>query len=149
MLIETEGAQLLGKHDFSLAIYLGDQAFDEHKTAERTKAFNQANVSYQRQPFNHFLHRLDNKIQKTERRLGAKQTLGMLNLPKEYLVSACHPSYYSADKYIIRLENPTNTPQKLALSDMSFEYVNAIEEVVANDNNRIPAYGAVTLRLEI
>ncbi|HCJ4363904.1 TPA: hypothetical protein NR344_002899, partial [Listeria innocua] len=48
-----------------------------------------------------------------------------------------------------RLENPTNTPQKLALSDMSFEYVNAIEEVVANDNNTIPAYGAVTLRLEI
>ncbi|EAD5762187.1 alpha-mannosidase [Listeria monocytogenes] len=149
VLIETEGAQLLGKHEFSLAIYLGDQAFDEHKTAERTKAFNQANMSYQRQPFNHFLHRLDNKIQKTERRLGAKQTLGMLNLPKEYLVSACHPSYYSADKYIIRLENPTNTPQKLALSDMSFEYVNAIEEVVTNDNNTIPAYGAVTLRLEI
>ncbi|MBC1476019.1 alpha-mannosidase, partial [Listeria grandensis] len=82
VLIETEGAQLLGKHSFTLAIYLDNQAFNERKTAERTKDFNQANVSYQRQPFNHFLHRLDNKIQKTERKLGAKQTLAMLNLPK-------------------------------------------------------------------
>ncbi|MHC5390574.1 alpha-mannosidase [Listeria welshimeri] len=149
VLIETEGAQLLGKHSFTLAIYLDNQAFNERKTAERTKDFNQANVSYQRQPFNHFLHRLDNKIQKTERKLGAKQTLAMLNLPKEYLVSACHPSYYLANKYIIRIENPTSLPQKLELPNMRFDYVNAIEETVENQDSTIPAYGAVTLRLDL
>ncbi|MBC2314308.1 alpha-mannosidase [Listeria welshimeri] len=149
VLIETKGAQLLGKHSFTLAIYLDNQAFNERKTAERTKDFNQVNVSYQRQPFNHFLHRLDNKIQKTERKLGAKQTLAMLNLPKEYLVSACHPSYYHANKYIIRIENPTNLPQKLELPNMRFDYVNAIEETVENQDSMIPAYGAVTLRLDL
>lgn len=149
VLIETKGAQLLGKHSFTLAIYLDNQAFNERKTAERTKYFNQANVSYQRQPFNHFLHRLDNKIQKTERKLGAKQTLAMLNLPKEYLVSACHPSYYHANKYIIRIENPTKQLQKLELPNIRFDYVNAIEETVENQDSMIPAYGAVTLRLDL
>lgn len=104
-------------------------------------------MSYQRQPFNHFLHRLDNKIQKTERQLGAKRTLGLQHLPKEYLISACHPSYYDPNKYIIRIENPTSTPQKIDLHDG--KVVNAIEETIQNTNNTIPAYDAITLRLQI
>ncbi|MBC1230868.1 alpha-mannosidase [Listeria booriae] len=152
VLIRTEDAQLIGTHQFSLAIYLGAESFDARETAWRTREFNQQTVSYQRQPFNHFLHRLDNKIQKTERQLGAKRTLGLQHLPKEYLISACHPSYYDPNKYIIRIENPTSTPQKIDLQRGELEnaeWINAIEEAVINPDNIIPAYDALTLRLSL
>ncbi|KGL45585.1 glycosyl hydrolase [Listeria newyorkensis] len=152
VLIPTEGAQLIGTHHFFLAIHLGD-SFDERETASRSREWSQANVSYQRQPYNHFLHRLDNKIQKTERNRGLQRTLELINLPKEYLVSACYPSYYDATKYMIRLENPTNTPQKLDLSRIAengrLEIVNALEEVIQNSDAIISAYDAVTLRLDM
>ncbi|MBC1500128.1 alpha-mannosidase [Listeria weihenstephanensis] len=152
VLIPTEGAQLIGKHTFSLAIYLGEESFDEHETALRSREFNQTTISYQRQPLNHFLHRLDNKIQKTERKLGLPRTLELINVPKAYLVSACYPSYYQADKYIIRFENPTNAPQKLDVSCIAtenIEVVNAVEEVTSESEFTVPSYDAITLRLEI
>ncbi|MBC1474041.1 alpha-mannosidase [Listeria grandensis] len=150
VLIATEGAQLIGKHKFSLAIYLGAEAFEATKTARRTKEFNQTTIAYQSQAFNHFLHRLDNKIQKTERRLGVARTMELLNLPKDYLISACYPSYYEADKYIIRIENPTSTPQKIEsahIGNGSFELINAVEEIILAKEIVIPAYDAVTLRI--
>ncbi|EUJ44791.1 hypothetical protein PROCOU_13163 [Listeria rocourtiae FSL F6-920] len=150
VLIATEGAQLIGQHTFSLAIYLGEQPFDEYKTALRSREFNRTTVSYQRQPFNHFLHRLDNKIQKTARNRGLKRALALNTISSNYLISACYPSYYESDKYIIRIENPTRTPLKLEPSQVtkgSLERINALEESVGMQDFTIPAYDAITLRV--
>lgn len=152
VLIPAESAQLIGHHTFSLAICLDSRSFDEHETAQHSRQFNQTTVSYQRQAYNYFLHRLDNKIQKTEQKRGLKRTLQLSDIPKSYLVSACHPSYYEADKYIIRIENPTNTPQKIDPSHLTkgnITLVNALEEPITNQDFIIPAYDAITIRLPL
>lgn len=44
VMIATEGAQLIGKHYFSFAIFAGERTFDEQETAIRERQYNQENM---------------------------------------------------------------------------------------------------------
>lgn len=152
VLIPTPNAQLIGKHEFAFAVFVGDKAFNEHETAVRNNRYIEGNIDYQLQVYNYFLHRIDNKIQRSEKNLNASNRLEMLKLPEEYLVTACHPSYYDKNKFIIRIQNPTH--QSITLDEKYFdgrnpEIVNAIEEVQLNERYLIPAYDVLSTRLSI
>lgn len=152
VMIPTEGAQLIGKHDYSFAIYVGSGRFDELQTAIRGQQYLQENVDYQRQSYNYFLHRLDNKIQTSSKDLGLERTMGLMQLPENYVVSACHPSFYQPGKFIIRLVNPTDKPFELDsafFADRNPEIVNALEEVQEGAEYIIPSYGVISIRVNL
>ncbi|KMY49718.1 alpha-mannosidase [Peribacillus loiseleuriae] len=152
VLIPTPKAQLIGKHEFMFAVFVGDIEFNEHETAVRNSQYIYANIDYQLQAYNYFLHRIDNKIQKSEKNLKVSKEFEMLKLPEEYLVTACHPSFYDKNKFLIRIQNPTSNP--IRLDEIYFngrnpEIVNAIEEVQYNEKYIIPAYDVLSIRLSI
>ncbi len=150
--IPTPGAQLIGEHEFSFAIHMGKGAFNGANTSLIARCFQSGNIFYQRQQYNFFFNRLDNKIQQTDKKLQLNNKFELMQLPKEYIVSACHPSFYSEDKFIIRIENPTDKPSmidKRHFEGKHVELVNAIEEPLVDQNEwMIPPYDVLTVRIK-
>lgn len=148
ILMATEKAQLMGDWNYDFAISFAQGAFSEKNTAQLGKYFAAENVDYLRQDYNYFLHRLDNKIQSTGQQLTVPQTLSVISLPEDILVSACHPSYYKQAQYLIRIENPTGKAIEIPTILQQAEQINALEEIQEAKRN-VPAYSALTFRLPL
>lgn len=148
--IPTEESQLRGEHCFEFGFYVAEAAFDEQNTAELAAAYEQENIDYQHQTLNFFLHRIDNKIQKSERLLNLAQRLEIIRFSDNTLVTACHPSYYDADSWIVRVQNPTKTTFPLDTSTLDLSKVTVVNaiETRQEQNFEVPAYDSLTLKIK-
>lgn len=148
----TPDAQLLGTLKTEFAVAIGSTGFSEKETADLNHDYRLENLDYQLQAYNYFLYRIDNKIQKGLNELGTSAQLEIFALPKDYLVSACYPSYYHPGKFVLRIENPTKAKQILdsaLFTEKNGVVVNALEVVEAAQTFEIRAYNAITILLDI
>ncbi|HBH0756169.1 TPA: hypothetical protein KR644_002841, partial [Clostridioides difficile] len=68
------------------------------------------------------------------------------------LISACYPSYYSKDKFIIRVENPSSN--RMILDEQIFKnrngkIVNAIEDVEEEQVYEIAPFDVISILLDL
>ena len=150
--IKTDKAQMLKKLEFSFAIYMDSKSFDELEIANLTHNYLRECVNYQLQDYNFFLYRIDNKIQKSIVNKTVSRELEIISLPENYLISACYPSYYSKDKFIIRVENPSSN--RMILDEQIFKnrngkIVNAIEDVEEEQVYEIAPFDVISILLDL
>ncbi len=98
------------------------------------------------------LYRIDNKIQKSIVNKTVSRELEIISLPENYLISACYPSYYSKDKFIIRVENPSSN--RMILDEQIFKnrngkIVNAIEDVEEEQVYEIAPFDVISILLDL
>lgn len=86
--------------------------------------------AYQKQELNLFLNRLDNKLQDDLiKELPLPQDLSVLNVPEQVTVTACYPGYFKTDKFVVRINNPSEKPIAFELPNGA-QAVNALEEPI-------------------
>ncbi len=148
--IATPEAQLLKKQTVSFGINLSAETFFEAKVAKENNDYLNENVSYQRQEKNKFMHRIDNKIQKSHREILTPQLLDWFELPAGLICSACYPAYYNQDSFIIRIENPTKetiTIDEAFRKKYQPEQINVLEEKQEQKELIVKPYNMLTLQI--
>lgn len=149
--IATPEAELIGNWEFPFILRFDQGKADEQVIASWRYQLQQVSISYQRQQLNHFINRLDNKIQRGRRPLKEiGRELSVLSLPADLLVSSCYSSYYLEKTVIVRIENPT--ADKVSLNKDDFEdyqpvVINVLEEPKEQQVFVIPAYSFISLQL--
>lgn len=144
----TPMAQELGKNSFEFALKLYS-GVKETTIARDVEKWLMPSVSYQRQRYNLFVNRLDNKIWDVEfdtKLPQVEKEVEMLKLIDDsYVVSAIYPAYTVKDAVIIRLSNPSaKTVDISKLESEGYLVVNALEEKIAQEFI-IDSYDMITL----
>jgi hypothetical protein len=147
-MMPTPLAEELGDNQFDLAIQLGDNTTSDLALTKAVYHWLAPSISYQRQDFNYFIKRLDNKIWASEydpQDIPAK--LSVLNLQTPLTITAIYPAYTVADTTVIRLQNASNKPVDISdlVQQHGFTIANALEEVVQDPEQVVPADDLVTL----
>ena len=148
VMMPTPLAEELGDNQFDLAIQLGDNSTSDLALTKAVYHWLAPSISYQRQDFNYFIKRLDNKIWASEydpQDIPAK--LSVLNLQTPLTITAIYPAYTVADTTVIRLQNASNKPVDISdlVQQHGFTIANALEEVVQDPEQVVPADDLVTL----
>lgn len=146
---ETPLAQFSGLRSFDFAFSLHQGSFDEKQVEETLSIISEQTISYQAQTLNHFIYRLDNKIQEREESLLELQEDGLLELDG-LTVSAIYPSFFEKDKkYIVRLSNATGSDVRIRKEYFEGKHpviVNALEEEI-DQNFVVKPYDLLSVKL--
>lgn len=144
VMIATPEAELLNqtlRYHFQIAL---SDSPKEEDVAREQELFSFRPIGYQRQQLNLFFHRLDNKLQDSlVRQADLPMELSVYTAPTVGTVSACYPSYFEADRVVLRLENMTKQPVTYT-PEQNQGVVNALEQSVAYDG-QIDPYDVITL----
>ena len=107
------------------------QAFDYAAVVAAENDFLAANVAYQRQQFNLFANRLDNKIwpEDSAAKLPAEQSV--FSLPSTVNVAAIYPAFTDAKSFIVRVVNLSDHAQALPAELKDAQQVDGLEKAVA------------------
>lgn len=136
--------------EFNFNFVMDNAEVSEASLSDWKSRLLQPSISYQKQDFNYFVHRIDNKIQKFEKELKiTEKSLSLLDFQTTgYYVSSVHRSYYDNQAFVIRFENPTDQEMELPLESMfenyEFKCVNAVEDEV-QATNKIDPYDVLTV----
>lgn len=151
VMMDTPLAQQKGQDiTFTFHFMLGTPEISEAALYNWKTKLVAPSISYQKQDFNYFVHRIDNKIQRFDTsRVRNERTVSLLNFPSEnFFVSGIHNSYYDEDAFVVRFENPTAEEIHLPLEELFKNYeitcINAIEEAI-EPTNRIAPYDVLTI----
>lgn len=148
VMMPTPLAQELGINEFTFAVRVVAQPFDEMETAKISSQRLNSSISYQKQLLNVFINRLDNKIWPQRKVEPLSPVFSLLEVPDHLIVSAIYPSYRNAKAYVVRLANPTSNE---VIVDNSLianaKIVNALEEEI-NRESLIKPYDYMTLQIE-
>ena len=150
VMMPTPMAELLGEQNFEFALVLSSQAFDEHKASEQWAEYTSANIAYQNQVLNKFIHRLDNKIQANDERLARVEEFSLLKIDGQAFDTTFMPSLYDNEAEVLRLANPTAKPLAIGHLDFTkyakYEFVNA-QEAIVDSSTVIAPYDMVSIKL--
>jgi alpha-mannosidase len=146
-MLPTPQAELTMSLQYRFQIFF-DSAFDGNRVEQQREQEEFSVLSYQKQDLNLFLNRLDNKIQDDLLPNNVlARVLTVFEIPESICVSACYPSFRSADAFIIRLVNPT---QRSVMIDLpaAAQCVNALEAPIKNEGV-IKPYDVLSLKLKL
>ncbi|WDF83190.1 alpha-mannosidase [Lacticaseibacillus pabuli] len=145
IMMATPLAQTRGHLTFDFALRLSSQ-FHLGDLVQTADQYLQPTVAYQRQSFNLFANRLDNKIwpEDTDQILPDEQSI--FELPADINVAAIYPAFTATHHFIVRVVNLTNQPQQLPERLKSVQQVNGLEETVPATDT-IGAYGIASFML--
>jgi alpha-mannosidase len=130
IMMATPLAQTRGQLSFTFALQ-ATQAFDYAAVVAAENDFLAANVAYQRQQFNLFANRLDNKIwpEDSAAQLPAEQSV--FSLPSSVNVAAVYPAFTDAQSFIVRLVNLSDQTQPLPAELQDAQQVDGLENAIA------------------
>ncbi|MBU5363399.1 alpha-mannosidase [Enterococcus raffinosus] len=144
---QTPLAQLLGQRVFDFHFELTAGVFNEKAAFAELDRLSEQAISYQAQQLNHFVYRLDNKIQERSEVPLLLEEDGGLELG-ELLLQAVYPSYYEKGKYLLRLANPTGETVKVDVGLFNKPViVTALEESAAQVFELAP-YDLLTIKVD-
>lgn len=150
IMMDTPLAQQLDQDImFSFVLRIDESVVTESVLHHWKENLLQPSIAYQKQQLNHFVHRIDNKIQTFEQPLSVEtkehSVLDFEN--RDLFISSIHRSYYTEKAFVVRFENPTGEVMELPLTELfketEVERINAIEEPVPF-NMSVDPYGVAT-----
>jgi hypothetical protein len=129
-MMATPMAQTRGKLDFHFELNV-TQSFDYGEIVTATNDFLAADVAYQRQQFNLFANRLDNKIwpEDSDVQLPAQQSI--FSLPKTVNVAAVYPAFTDSKSFIVRVVNLNDEVVAIPDELRDAEQVDGLENAVS------------------
>lgn len=146
VMMETPLAEEIGENKFVFALAFKEDAFSEQQVSQQIHRWLSPSVSYQLQKLNLFINRLDNKIWEAEYKPTLPATCSVIDIGS-LLVSAVYPAYSDDDKFVVRIQNPTDEEIKIPKTLLKRGVVvNALEEPVEFDGT-IGKYNMLTLKL--
>lgn len=154
IMMDTPLAQQLGQDIvFKFVLRIDEATVDEAILHHWREALMQPSIAYQKQTLNYFVHRIDNKIQPFEHPLSVEtKEHSLLDFEhSDLFISSIHRSYYTAEAFVVRFENPTQEDMVLPITKLfkgkNVERINAIEESV-QQNERIDPYSIATFLIK-
>ncbi|WEV37645.1 alpha-mannosidase [Lactobacillus sp. ESL0677] len=153
IMMPTPMAQELGENEFNFGIYAPSKKdTSEERLTEIIRKWYSTAVSYQKQEYNLFVNRLDNKLWDIEfdKNLSKlKLNESWLNIKDNLEVSALYASYTAKDNLVLRLSNLTNQTVDVSyLKEQGFRVVNGLEEAIKQDFS-VPPYDMLTIMKHI
>lgn len=150
VMMPTPMAELLGEQSFEFALVVNAKSFNEFEAAQQWSEYTSANIAYQNQVLNKFIHRLDNKIQADDERIARVESFSLLKVDGSAFDTTFMPSLYDSNAEILRLANPTGDALPIGSFDFSkygkHEFVNA-QETVVEAQSEIAPYDMVSIKL--
>jgi alpha-mannosidase len=130
IMMATPMAQTRGKLDFHFELKV-TQSFDYGEIVTAANDYLAADVAYQRQQFNLFANRLDNKIwpEDSEVQLPAQQSV--FSLPKAVNVAAIYPAFTDSKSFIVRVVNLNDEAVAIPDELRGAEQVDGLENAVS------------------
>ncbi|MCV3296583.1 MAG: glycoside hydrolase family 38 C-terminal domain-containing protein [Oenococcus sp.] len=150
-MMSTPLAQELGDNTFELGLLISTPPLDNNQLAQTAYGWLSPSISYQLQNFNFFVHRLDNKIWKSEydpKHLPS--SLSLLNINTSLSVTALYPAYTIPKAIILRLQNVSNHEVDISnLLHQGFKIINALEEFPSKTSqSTVGAFDLISLMLK-
>lgn len=131
IMMKTPLAQELGIQKFNFYFLVKNKSLNLARNNQIVKKLLMQTIYYQKQNYNYFINRLDNKIWETADKIKIPASLKMLEINPEFNISAIYPSLTDQNCYIIRFENLTETAVDLPKEILTRgTAVNALEEPI-------------------